>query len=77
MANVTSVKVDGVTYPCEDTYAREQAALKINTSDIANNLTTSAAGKVLDASKGKELNDNKLAKSAISISGTALVITTT
>ena len=31
---------------------------KINTSDIANNLTTTTAGKVLDATQGKILNDN-------------------
>ena len=32
---------------------------KVNTSDIANNLTTATAGKVLDASQGKALNDAK------------------
>ena len=31
---------------------------KVNTSDIANNLTTTTAGKVLDATQGKILNDN-------------------
>jgi len=31
---------------------------KVNTSDIANNLTTTTAGKVLDATQGKTLNDN-------------------
>ena len=31
---------------------------KVNTSDIANNLTTTAAGKVLDARQGKILNDS-------------------
>lgn len=31
---------------------------KVNTSDIANNLTTTASGKVLDARQGKVLNDN-------------------
>ena len=50
MANVTSVKVDGVTYPCEDTDAREGIAT---------------------------LESEKLDKTSISISGTALVITTT
>ena len=30
---------------------------KVNSSDIANNLTTTAAGKVLDARQGKALND--------------------
>lgn len=32
-------------------------ASKVNTSDIANNLTTTAAGKVLDARQGKVLGD--------------------
>lgn len=32
---------------------------KVNTSDVANNLTTTAAGKVLDARQGKTLNDSK------------------
>lgn len=31
---------------------------KINTTDIANNLTTATAGKVLDATQGKALNDS-------------------
>lgn len=31
---------------------------KINTSDIANDLTTTTAGKVLDATRGKALNDS-------------------
>lgn len=31
---------------------------KLGTSDIANNLTTTATGKVLDATQGKILNDN-------------------
>ena len=31
---------------------------KINTSAIANNLTTTSSGKVLDARQGKTLNDN-------------------
>lgn len=30
---------------------------KVNTSDIANNLTTTASGKVLDAKQGKALKD--------------------
>lgn len=30
---------------------------KINTSDIANNLTTTSSGKVLDARQGKALAD--------------------
>ena len=31
---------------------------KLGTSDIANNLTTTTAGKVLDATQGKALNDS-------------------
>ena len=31
---------------------------KVNTSDIANNLTTTSAGKVLDARQGKALSDS-------------------
>lgn len=34
---------------------------KVNTSDIANNLTTTAGGKVLDARQGKTLNDKEQA----------------
>lgn len=33
-------------------------ASKVNTSDIANNLTTTTSGKVLDARQGKTLNDS-------------------
>lgn len=32
---------------------------KVNTSDIANNLTTTTSGKVLDARQGKALNDKE------------------
>ena len=35
----------------------EQISDKVNTADIANNLTTTAAGKVLDARQGKVLGD--------------------
>ena len=35
----------------------EKLALKVDTSSIANNLTTTAEGKVLDARQGKALND--------------------
>ena len=38
---------------------------KINISDIANNLTTTDEGKVLDARQGKVLNENKLDKSDV------------
>lgn len=36
----------------------ESIAAKLGTSDIANNLTTTTAGKVLDATQGKALNDS-------------------
>ena len=47
---------------------------------IENDLNALAEGKVLDARQGKVLNDavnTKLNKTAITISGTALAITTT
>lgn len=37
----------------------------LTTSDIANNLTTTTDGKVLDARQGKALNDSKLNKSDV------------
>ena len=46
-----------------DTLASDVSALssdKINTTAIANNLTTTDAGKVLDARQGKILNDGKI-----------------
>lgn len=46
---------------------------KINTSAIANNLTTTTAGYVLDARQGKALND-KIA--TFTLTGTTLYITT-
>lgn len=52
----TNVTVsDTVEKQIED--ANAAIAGKVNTSDIANNLTTTAAGKVLDARQGKALND--------------------
>ena len=36
----------------------QSIAGKLGTSDIANNLTTTISGKVLDATQGKILNDN-------------------
>ena len=47
----------------DDLYSQEQTletALldKLGTSDIANNLTTTTVGKVLDATQGKALNDS-------------------
>ena len=41
-----------------ETEMSDQIDDKINTSDIANNLTTTNAGKVLDATQGKILNDD-------------------
>lgn len=43
---------------------------KVNTSDIANNLTTTTAGKVLDARQGKALND-AISNSVLYFSGQA------
>lgn len=47
---------------------------KINTTDIANNLTTTTTGKVLDATQGKALNDtitnkHKVTQFSVSTSG--------
>lgn len=47
----------------DDLYSKNQTletdlGNKVNTSDIANNLTTTTAGKVLDARQGKALNDS-------------------
>lgn len=50
-----------------DTTMSGQIAGKINTSDIANNLTTTTAGKVLDATQGKILNDDITNKHKITI----------
>jgi hypothetical protein len=48
--------------------ALEQSiAGKLGTSDIANNLTTTTAGKVLDATQGKILNDNITNKHKLTI----------
>lgn len=50
-----------------------QISDKLGSSDIANNLTTTTTGKVLDANQGKVLNDSKADKSdlaSISITGT-------
>lgn len=46
------------TNKLKDFFASNTAlTTKVNTSDIANNLTTTASGKVLDARQGKALND--------------------
>lgn len=46
------------TNKLKDYFATKQALTsKVNTSDIANNRTTTASGKVLDARQGKALND--------------------
>jgi hypothetical protein len=47
----------------DDLYSKNQTlettlGNKVNTSDIANNLTTTTTGKVLDATQGKILNDD-------------------
>lgn len=46
---------------------------KIDTTDIANNLTTMTAGKVLDARQGKALNDSKANQSLLAPIQTSLV----
>jgi len=46
---------------------------KVNTSAIANNLTTTTAGKVLDARQGKALNDSKANQSLLAPIQTTLV----
>ena len=48
---------------------------KVNTSDIANNLTTTDSGKVLDARQGKALNDSLSGK--VNTSDVANNLTTT
>lgn len=59
-SHLTSNKVQGAI----DELASKNQTLetelgnKVNKSDIANNLTTTTAGKVLDATQGKILNDN-------------------
>lgn len=54
----------------------QSIAAKLGTSDIANNLTTTTAGKVLDATQGKALNDtitnkHKVTQFSVSTSGWA------
>lgn len=49
---------------------------KVNTSDIANNLTTTAAGKVLDARQGKALNDVLVTKTNETVIATRQANTT-
>ena len=45
MANATSVKVDGVSYPCEDTYAREQ--IETLNTEISDKASISISGTAL------------------------------
>lgn len=63
-ASITSGNIENTVGTDECPYASTDVAgltaqinLKVNTADIANNLTTTAAGKVLDARQGKTLND--------------------
>ena len=46
--------------PASQTDWNEQLALKVNKSDIANNLTTIDEGKALDARQGKALDEKKV-----------------
>ena len=60
-ASITSGSTDliesGSVYSLKQTLEQSIAA-KLGASDIANNLTTTTAGKVLDATQGKALNDS-------------------
>lgn len=60
-SSITSGNTDliesGSVYSLKQTLEQSIAA-KLGASDIANNLTTTTAGKVLDATQGKILNDN-------------------
>lgn len=65
------------TNKLKDFFASKQALTsKVNTSDIANNLTTTDSGKVLDARQGKALNDalTNTQNSATSLSSHNLMI---
>ena len=60
-ASITSGSTDliesGSVYSLKQTLEQSISG-KLGTSDIANNLTTTTAGKVLDATQGKALNDS-------------------
>lgn len=51
--------------PASQTNWEGKLALKVDKTSIANNLTTTEEGKVLDARQGKALNDSKVDKSSI------------
>ena len=53
----TALIESGAVHSLKQTLEQSIAA-KLGASDIANNLTTTTAGKVLDATQGKILNDN-------------------
>lgn len=53
----TDLIESGAVYTLNQTLT-QQLANKVNTSDIANNLTTTTEGKVLDARQGKALSDS-------------------
>lgn len=60
-SSITSGSIDLITSGAVNTLKQtlEQSIDgKLGTSDIANNLTTTTTGKVLDATQGKALNDN-------------------
>lgn len=60
-SSITSGSIDLITSGAVNTLKQtlEQSIDgKLGTSDIANNLTTTTVGKVLDATQGKALNDN-------------------
>ena len=59
-SDVLAIEINGVTYKLTGaTLAAAVASIGsyLVTGDIANNLTTTASGKVLDARQGKALND--------------------
>lgn len=60
-SSITSGSIDliesGTVHSLKEALEQSIAA-KLGASDIANNLTTTTAGKVLDATQGKILNDN-------------------
>lgn len=59
-SGLVATKVQGAIDEVSSQMQTLETALgnKVNTSDIANNLTTTTAGKVLDATQGKALNDS-------------------
>lgn len=59
-SGLAATKVQGAIDEVSSQMQTLETALngKINTTDIANNLTTTTAGKVLDATQGKALNDS-------------------